>query len=292
MLERHFADDGRVRYAEEARPGASWARNRGLELATGEIVAFIDDDVVVDPGALRTAAHAFADEAIGCVTGLILPLSLDSPAQVLHEQISTFGKGFRATRFSLPETRSLNPLFPYTPGHVGSGANTLLRTGLARRLGGFDTRLGPATPSLGGEEIDLYVRVLRSGAAIAYDPGIVVWHEHPDDLRRLDRYAFRFGVGLGAMLAKQLVAGPERLRLLRLTPAGVGYALDPTSRKNALKGQDYPSRLDVIERLGMLAGPACYLASVARARAGGALARRRGRRTSPPSPSSTGADQR
>jgi GT2 family glycosyltransferase len=267
LLTTRFPGDERIRYVEEARRGAASARNRGLAHASGEIVAFVDDDVVVDPAWLRMATAAFlSSDEVGCVTGLILPLALDTHTQVLREQLSTFGKGFRPTRFSLPETRRVNPLFPFTPGHVGSGANTLLRASLARRLGGFDPRLGPATPTMGGGELDLYIRVLYSGADILYEPGVIVWHEHPDEPRSLTRYAFRFGVGLGAVLAKQFIGGPERLRLLSLAPAGVRYALNPNSRKNVTKSPYYPRRLDVVEGAGMLVGPAAWLASVAAAK--------------------------
>ena len=74
--------------------------------------------------------------------------------------------------------------------------------------------------------------------------------------RRLRRQVYRYGVGLGAMLAKQLIAGPERGELVRAVPAGVRHARDPASRKNAGKPADYPRRLDWLERLGMLVGPA------------------------------------
>ena len=69
------------------------------------------------------------------------------------------------------------------------------------------------------------------------------------------------GAELGAALAKQVFRGPERLRLLRAVPAGIRYLLDPGSSKNAGKTAGYPRRLEWLERLGMLVGPAGYLAS-------------------------------
>jgi O-antigen biosynthesis protein len=264
LLAERFATADNIHYAEEPRPGSSHARNTGLRRAAGEIVAFVDDDVVVDPGWMRAAVAGF-DRApdIGCVTGMILPLRLDTPAQVLLEQFATFGKGFHSVRFSLLETRSTDVLFPYTAGRIGSGANTIVRAGLVRDLGGFDPRLGPGTPTKGGEELDLYIRLLRSGAAIAYEPTALVWHEHPDRWEQLRRHAFHYGVGLGAMLTKQFVTGPERWRFLTLVPAGVRYAFDPRSRKNKSKTAGFPSRLDALERTGMLAGPAAFALSAA-----------------------------
>ena len=44
---------GRARYVREGRPGLDWARNRAIAEAAGEVIAFTDDDVEVDPGWIR-----------------------------------------------------------------------------------------------------------------------------------------------------------------------------------------------------------------------------------------------
>ena len=217
--------------------------------------------MVVDPCWVRRCAEAFdrADD-VACVTGLILPLELGSQSQLLLEQFAGFGKGFVPRTFRLADTVVGDP-FPYTPGVVGSGANTAVRTDVARALDGFDVALGAGTPALGGEDLDLYVRLALEGHALAYEPRAMVWHEHPDGPARLRRQVYRYGVSLGAMLTKQLAVGPGRRDLLEAVPAGIRYARDPASRKNAAKQADFPRRLDWIERLGMLAGPAAYAAS-------------------------------
>lgn len=262
MLASRFADETRLRYAEEPRRGLSRARNAGLALAEGAIVAFTDDDVVVDRGWIRASVEALrrADD-IACVTGLILPLELESQSQVLLEQFAGFGKGFRAHTFRHPESRAEIPFFPYAPGAIGSGASTVVRADVARELGGFDTDLGAGTPTTGGEDLELYIRLLCAGHAISYEPGAIVWHQHPDGDARLRRQVYHYGVGLGAVLAKQLILGPERRALLRAVPAGIRHVRDPNSRKNAGKPPDYPRRLTWLERLRMLVGPAAYVLS-------------------------------
>ncbi len=254
---------GCIRYVEEPSRGASRARNAGLALAEGEIVAFTDDDVVVDPHWIDTAVAAFdAQDGPACVTGRILPLSLENRAQTLFEQFAAFDKGPERRIFRLPDSRTDDPLFPYVAGHFGSGASIFVRREVALAMGGFDPVLGPGTPSVGGEDLDFFVRLAQAGHTIMYEPGVVLRHDHPDGRDGLRRHAYRYGIGLTAMLGKQLVRGPNRVELLTAIPAGLRYGLDPRSRKNVLKATDYPKSLDRLERFGMLLGPAAYLLSV------------------------------
>jgi GT2 family glycosyltransferase len=262
MLAEQFGHQQRLHYLEEPRRGLSYARNRGLNAASCEFVAFTDDDVVVDRSWIRRALQAFdQQDDIACVTGLILPLELETDSQLLLEQSMTLGKGFRPRVFRLVDAFDTSTLLPYTAGSVGSGANTVLRVNVAHELRGFEETLGTGTPAAGGEDLDLYIRLLRRGHAIAYEPGAIVWHAHPSSTAELRRQVYWYGVGLGATLAKQLVAGPDRQRLIRALPAGIRYLLDPTSRKNAAKTVHYPRSLNWLERVGICLGPAAYAAS-------------------------------
>jgi GT2 family glycosyltransferase len=264
-LATRFRGELRLRYVEEPRAGASFARNAGLAHASGTVVAFLDEDVVVDPAWMRRSVAALTrSEDVVCCTGLILPFELETVTQLRLEQFAAFGKGFRPKTYRLPEAREDDPMLPYTVGSIGSGASVWMRTDVARRLGGFDTVLGPGTPTTGAEDLDLMLRVLRAGHTLTYEPSAIVWHRHPNDMSRLRRPAFRYGVGLGAMLAKHAVVGPQRRDLLRAVPAGVRYLRDPRSRKNAARPRDFPRGLVWRERAGMVAGPAAYGLSVLR----------------------------
>lgn len=261
MLAERFPDDPRVRYAPEARVGLSFVRNTGLALARGEIVAFTDDDSVADGGWLGAVADAFTPE-VSCVTGLIMPLTIDTPTQALFERFAGLGKGLERRSFRLAGHAG-DRLFPYAAGAFGSGANTAMRTSTAARLGGFDVHLGTGTAACGGEDLDMYIRLLLAGETLVYEPAAVLFHEHPAEPRDLRRRAFRYGVGLTAMLAKQALTGPRR-RLLGAIPAGVRHLVAPRSRKNASRGTGYPYALRVLELLGMLVGPVAYALSVRR----------------------------
>ena len=88
--------------------GPSAARNRGMRAAKGEIIAFTDDDVVVDPNWLtaivaRMLAHP--DEA--AVTGLSIPTELETPAQVALEN---YYGGFGPRLFEPVSNRLANRL--------------------------------------------------------------------------------------------------------------------------------------------------------------------------------------
>jgi O-antigen biosynthesis protein len=264
LLAEHFAHDARVRYVQETRAGLSYARNKGLALAESELVAFTDDDIVVDGGWLRAIASAFTSE-VSCVTGLIMPLVIDTPTQALFEQFAGFGKGFERRSFQMADNHD-DPLFPYAAGSFGSGANTALRRSVALRLGGFDVKLGTGTAACGGEDLDMYIKLLLADEKIVYSPAAVLFHEHPPSGGDLRRRVFSYGVGLTAMLTKQIFTGP-RLPLARAAPAGVRYMLDAGSRKYASRGAGYPRTLTVLERLGMLAGPLAYALSARRCRA-------------------------
>jgi GT2 family glycosyltransferase len=261
-LEDRFGGEERVRYVEEHHRGLSQARNAGLRAARGDLVAFVDDDILVDQAWVRAVRAAFArSPSVDCVTGLILPFELETLTQILVERFASFGKGFTPRTYSLDDPPLDQPLFPYTAGYFGSGANMAFRTEAARGLGGFDPVLGAGTRTRGGEDLDICIRLLQAGGRLAYEPGAIVWHRHPDTLARLRQQVFGYGVGLGAMLSKQIVVGPDRWSIVSRISQGVRYFTHPGSRKNAARGPTFPRNLSRLERLGVACGPPAYLAS-------------------------------
>jgi len=263
FLETAFRGEPRLRYAAESLPGLGRARNAGLHATAAEIVAFTDDDVVLDPAWLGWLVAGFsAADNVACVTGLIVPLELETPGQMLMEDYSGFGKGFEQRIWDRDEHRLSHPLYPYTVGLFGSGASAAFRRGPLLALGGFDPHLGIGTPAIGGEDIDVYTRLILAGHRIVYQPTSLLRHLHRREMRAADRQIQGYGAGLTAMLTKHLVTGGETRRaVLRRIPAGLRYALSPQSPKNARKPPEFSMRQSLLEWAGMAYGPIGYFRS-------------------------------
>jgi len=257
QLRQEGLDD--VILVEEARKGLSRARNAGLAVVDSDLVAFTDDDVVVDPRWTEALLSGFVDDQVGCVTGLVLPLELRTQAQQWMEEFGGYSKGFLRRRFDLAGHRADGPLYPYAAGVFGTGANAAFRTRTLRELGGFDEHLGTGRPSRGGEDLDIYLSVIQSGRAIVYEPGALIRHRHHADFADLRKQVHGYGVGLAAMLAKRIATSKhERREISRRVAAGAAYALSPRSGKNRTKSTTYPASLTVLELFGMVYGPYAY----------------------------------
>ncbi|MBT1610247.1 glycosyltransferase [Curtobacterium poinsettiae] len=214
--------DPRVHYVLEPRAGVSRARNAGLALASGTVVAFIDDDVVADPRWMAAIAAAYErDSDVWCVTGLVPSGELRTPTQRYFDERVTWARNLerRVLRTASPPVDE--PLFPFTVGAFGTGANMSVRRDAVRQLGGFDVALGPGTRARAGEDPDLFTRVLLAGGALAVEPSAVVWHEHRKDRAALRSQAIGYGTGLGAWVTKLVLRPSTAFAVLRRAAGAV-----------------------------------------------------------------------
>jgi glucosyl-dolichyl phosphate glucuronosyltransferase len=152
-------------------PGISCARNRGVERARGEIVAFLDDDAEAMPDWLETAVSALTTSPASAIGGPVLP-----PDGFLHPRwlprrlrthLSLLDLGPRRIQLHYPN-------YPF-------GANMVLRRSVFDLVGIFDPafgRIGNASMAT-GEETDLFRRLENAGGSIEYVPELKVRHHIP-----------------------------------------------------------------------------------------------------------------
>lgn len=267
------AADPRVRRVVEEVPGLASARNAGLAAAAHPLVAFTDDDVVADASWLHGIALGFsrADD-VACVCGTVPSGELRTLPQAYFDWRVSWGDNLEPRLYRLAEPPEDLPLFPFQVGAYGTGANFAIRTSALGDLGDFDERLGAGTATRGGEDLDIFFRVLAAGFALAVEPSAIIWHRHRADDEALMAQARGYGVGLGAWLTKvalttehrRLALSVVRRRLGAVGRAGKAYAAiaAPPPEFTA----DLPKSVGRTEVLSVLSGPRALWSEGRRAR--------------------------
>jgi GT2 family glycosyltransferase len=200
-----------VRYVCEPRPGLDWARNRAIAEAGGEVVAFTDDDVVVDAGWVTALGRVFGENAeVMAVTGLVAPLELETESQQLFEQYGGFGRGFERQWYRLePEDRAQAVRRFGWSGMFGTGANMAFRRSVFEQVGTFDPALDVGTVTNGGGDIEMFFRLACDGHALVYEPEALVWHRHRRDYASLRTQIANNGVGFSAYMVRCALANAD-----------------------------------------------------------------------------------
>jgi len=186
-LVRALVGDGdaiSLRYLVERRRGKAFATNTGTAAARGAIVAFLDDDVTVDPRWLVEVVAPFDREPdLGLLAGRVVDAEP--------------GSGVAITRAA--EATALDPSRPLE-GFV-LGCNLAVRRDVIAAVHGRDTRLGPGR-GLAYEDIDFVYRVLCAGFQGHFSPLPVVFHRPGPRNRRVEYLR-----GRGAYYVKFILRG-------------------------------------------------------------------------------------
>jgi glucosyl-dolichyl phosphate glucuronosyltransferase len=192
---------GRFRYLFEPRQGLSQARNRGIREAQGDILAFMDDDVTVEPTWLQNLTANLQDSEWSGAGGRILPersfsppswLSLEGP-YAMGGVLDFFDRGKKPDDIDWP---------PY-------GTNMAFRRQMFEKYGGFRIDLGRCGDDLlCCEDTEFGRRLVAAGERLRYEPSAIVYHPVPEN--RLQKgYFLAWYFGLGRSKVRELGGGPK-----------------------------------------------------------------------------------
>jgi glycosyltransferase involved in cell wall biosynthesis len=198
---KRFMNESRIhiRFTKEMNQGLAYARNKGINEAKGEIIAFTDDDCIVDPYWLTSIAHEFlSDPSIQGLSGRVELYNLcDKP-------VST-----RTSRKKISIT-SLDRILMST-----IGCNLAISRMTFDTIGLFDVDFGIGTKFAAAEDLDFIYRMFQKGLKIIYAPDVLVYHNHG---RRDDRQVIQlnkgYAKGRGAFYCKHILARDKHITKL------------------------------------------------------------------------------
>lgn len=162
---------GRIRYLFESQQGKSNALNTAIHAAHGDVLAFTDDDVTVEPAWLWNLTEGLlGGEWVGAAGRIIPQVERPLPSWLSMDEVAA------------------GPFVAFDQGPVAGpltkvpyGANMAFRREIFQKYGGFRTDLGPAgEKTLKCEDTEFCRRLMKNGERLRYEPAAVVHHPVPD----------------------------------------------------------------------------------------------------------------
>ena len=177
VLARHAP---RIRVVECPLANLSASRNLGVQLAQGEVVAFLDDDAAPEPDWLERLCAPYADPAVGGVGGYIR----DHGGVAFQCQVVTADRFARSAEQGGMQNARLDPPGPAVERYLSlTGANSAFRRQALLDVGGFDEAYAYFL-----DETDVCLRLVEAGWRLEVAPSAEVHHAYaPSAQRRVDR---------------------------------------------------------------------------------------------------------
>lgn len=171
----------RIKIGKCDQPNLSMSRNVGIQMASGDIVAFIDDDAVPHPQWLKRLAVHYADPGVGGAGGFTID-NTGVRYQVRKTVCDRFGNAFFPNDY-FDERQLSFPGSPFYPSLLGT--NSTFRLSSLREIGGFDHVFAYLL-----DETDICLRLTDRGYKIVYEPNALVYHQFaPSHIRSRNRIA-------------------------------------------------------------------------------------------------------
>ncbi|TKC02337.1 glycosyltransferase family 2 protein [Pedobacter cryotolerans] len=179
-----------IKYVKEPRKGLDIARNTGAIYAKNEIVAYTDDDVIVDKNWTKQLKTLFTAPKTMAVTGLVIPIALATKAQYTFEKFWGFNNGYLPKLFD--EKYFADHVNEGVPvWNIGAGANMAFRREIFEQVGWFDERLDVGASGCSGDS-EFWYRILAEGYHCHYFPQLFVFHQHREEIQSLKKQIFSY----------------------------------------------------------------------------------------------------
>lgn len=192
---------GRLKYFQQPMRGKCQCLNMGIKKAKGDIIAFTDDDVIVENNWLSAIAECFEQFDCDGIGGKVLPVYPENTPMWIKENPGQLaGVVVIYDQGDMPR-----PVDGTIERFIGS--NWAFKRSVFDELGLFRIDLGPGTPIMGEDE-EFYFRILAK-KKLYYCPQMLI--RHPVDLSRLSfKKTAAWHISLGRFLAcKQMRDGAE-----------------------------------------------------------------------------------
>jgi glycosyltransferase involved in cell wall biosynthesis len=212
---------GRFRYAFEPQPGKSYALNTGIHESRGDVLAFMDDDVIVEPTWLRNLTASLHNGEWAGAGGRILPQQNFSPPRWLALD-GPYGLGSMLyAHFDLGDKAGELDRAPF-------GTNMAFQKKIFEKYGGFRTDMGPCPGSeIRNEDTELGRRLMAAGERLRYEPLAVVYHVVQENRVRKE-FFLSFWFEHGRSVIREVGPRPDIWGIPRCyfsIPKGIGLTL-------------------------------------------------------------------
>ena len=224
VVKRQQSSHTTLRYFFEATPGLSHARNRGIKEASGNIIAFVDDDVYFTSQWLFQLDLTFNDTATDCFGGRSEPVFEQGDPKWLTNKIKPI---YGSTNSGETKKEMLFPEHPF-------GLNMAFQKHVFEKVGGFNPRLGRIGSNLlSNEEADIFYRISQAGLKTSYNPDALLYHRIPPDRTRtewvLERYYWQ---GISEIAFNQIISPINKTQLIKQAFIEIGKTISHISGGN------------------------------------------------------------
>ncbi|MCX5698306.1 MAG: glycosyltransferase family A protein [Candidatus Omnitrophica bacterium] len=185
-------NDSKVLFYKMKGVGLGRARNLAIDLSRGTIIAFTDDDCIVEKDWIEKIIQEFSRRPdISALYGRVLPYGKASEGMFCHAITSFEGE------IIVDKT-----ILPYNIGH---GNNMSFRKSVFLKIGSFEETIGAGTKFYAGEDTDFTLRLMEHGLKLCYSSNLLVYHDKWHTLEESRNLDYKYLLGAAIVFTKHLV---------------------------------------------------------------------------------------